>query len=149
IPRSRMFALERMIDSLYQAGSAGHLAAEIGRLAAQLPSGPLSEAGAASASALGRDGVGSEQKGYALDFALEWLRRLHNECAFAEEPRTDDGAYVVFLRVALREDAKTVGSEALSLFDVARKSKLSLEAIDIAAARAFDEELMYHTSLDD
>ena len=149
IPRSRLFALERMIDGLYEAGAPGHLAAEVGRLAAQLPAGPLCEGGAASASALGRTGITSAQRGYALDFALEWIRKLHNACAFAAEPRIDDGAYVLFLRAALREDAKTVGSEALSLFDVARKARLSLEAVDAAAARAFDDELMYHTSLDD
>src|SRR5688572_23356287 len=95
IPRSRLFALERMIDGLYEAGTPGHLAAEVGRLSAQLPAGPLCEGGAASASALGRPGITSEQRGYALDFALEWIRKLHNACVFAAEPRIDDGAYVI------------------------------------------------------
>lgn len=149
IPRSRLLALERMIQGLYEGGVLGHLAAEVGRLAAQLPAGPLCEGGSASASALGATDITVERRGYALDFALEWIRKLHTECAFAPEPRVDDGAYALFLRVALRENAKTVGSEALSLFDVARKAKLSLEAVDIAAARAFDEELTFHTSLDE
>jgi hypothetical protein len=150
VRRSYLFALERQAAGLLTVGDVSSFAEAVRTIAGMLPASPEREHGEAAASALSAQDLSAYRRSAALHFAVEWLRALHKSCSFAPEPSPiDDARFATFLRVALREDEKLVGPEALEIANVGRRAKLGPEVLDLALARAFDEGLVYFTSLDD
>ena len=150
IPRSRLFTLERQIDALLTAtGDLTPLAREVATIAQALPAGSQSrEGGHVAARALSAEELTPYRRSAGLRYTVTWLRELHRDCTFAAESTLDDPYYSAFLRAAVSEDERLVGSEALPLTAVARRSKLDFAVIDLAAARAFDERVLYFSGLD-